>query len=404
MNATATPFVVPSVSPTGISPNILSAVSQQAAKTGMVSPMPSVPSPVTNGMTVLPSVMPTVTMPSVTNGMTVLPSVMPTVTMPSVTNGMTVPLATGTPMPSATVHAAPILHLDGEEQTVEDLLAAKEYVVMEKIFLTDKDGHHFPKYFKVCNSWGYTFYLELDGDGIVMYDAETKVMSQSNLASRVPHSIKMGNFSCSTGAGACGVLFECDGDVCSVTKSLDDPDEAREVVLTVSTTHEQKALTTSDSLMAYPVIRLTFLLKNCQEMEKVVAQAIKGIRMAAYKKCMQDWGDYGCSMKAIHKSSDHVHTLTKNAFNDLQQSMGRLMKYREQYMYKKACGKWCDDDKCKYGQLVQEIRRRDDLFIKLIASCSLIAAINRKLKKYTCAIDVVCDFISDNYKDLHNIN
>ena len=156
--------------------------------------------------------------------------------------------------------------------------------------------------------------------------------------------------------------------------------------------------------MAYPVIRLTFLLKNCQEMEKVVAQAIKGIRMAAYKKCMQDWSDYGCSMKAIHKSSDRVHTLTKRGFNELQQSMGLLMQYREQYMYKKACGKWCDEDECKYAKIVEEMRRRDELFMKLIVTCRLINYMCRKVKKMTCAINDACDFVSNNYKGLNDMS
>ena len=455
------PFVVPSVSPGGVSPAVVSAVSPQGNRTGMFTP--SVPSAVANGNNIvgtrprtlvpstqfsdnngrttvmpsasgartvtLPSVVPTAfgtrtaalpsVMPTVVNGRTALPTVMPSVVngrtalpsvMPTVVNGggmAAVPLATTqAAVPSAVVSSpivhTPILRLDGEEKTVEELLADQEYVVMEKIFVSDMDGHAFPKYFKVCNSWGYTFYVELDGDGLVMYDAENKVMIQSNLASRVPHSIKMGNFSCSTGAGACGVLFECDGDVCSVTKSMDDVDEAREVVLTVSTTHEQKALTTSDSLMAYPVIRLTFLLKNCQEMEHIVAKAIKSIRASAYKRCMQDWADYSCSMKAFHKSSDSAYGLMKKAFDDLGMSMEKLLQYRVMYMRKKACGKWCDDDKCKYAKIVEEIRRRDELFIKLVAACGLIRAFNRKVKKMTCALDVTCEFIADNYKNLTN--
>ena len=255
-----------------------------------------------------------------------------------------------------------------QEKTVEENLAEKGYVVTDKIFV-NVGGRLVPQYVKILNDFGQTAFVELDVEGDVVYEDGNQTMIVSNDVTMVPESKQISSFEMTTRAGASGVAYECDGDVCTLVQSIDSPSQPTRLVLTTASKAPRKTLTLSRSPTAYTVIPYSKIMSDPLGAAGIIESATTDIRNAGYQECVKNWNDYKMAASDMNTTATEFSSVSNMILNRLASDLRTLNGFRAGYVRnppKTEAGKE------KYRSVVYNINNRQELLIALFAICQVV--------------------------------
>ena len=221
------------------------------------------------------------------------------------------------------------------------------------------------RYLKTIYERGQTVFVELNTDGFVSVQPEDLTMIESKTASKVPLSVKTGTMDCA-GLDVCGVAFECQGELCTLTR--EDPSMVpTEIVLHTVEKPTERALVEEGTPIAYPIVRLSEIDANNDQVVKSVDEATARIRNATYKACVED-------MRKTDRICEDMKTKFKTftgtvdiAFRKLGTSIRELEKYRMGYDNVPPQN---DEQREKLRTLAFNLRRRHDMLVDLLRICT----------------------------------
>lgn len=431
----------PLTTPAPLSPRIAATTTRPP----LIQLRPTTPviSPVGRPVTVTPRVSPIITPPTrvVTPRTFVTPRVSPIITTPTrvVTPRVVTPVITQTPRiitptapvvispRSTVVSPGPLGQIPGfgsprapslvtpvitpgisppivstptaREKTIEEKLGEKGYVVTDKVFVRTNEGMY-PKYMKVKNNLGQTMFVELDLEGDVVYQGENQTMIVSKEASMVPLSKQIGTFDCAMMGGACGVAFDCEGEICTLTKSVDSPSQPTRLVLTTASSPQEKRLTLTGSPTAYPVVRYSDVMSNQMATAASVEKSTKAIRNAGYQECMENWREYQRATDQLNVAAREFIRMSDGAMRGLARDLRTLNSYRTAYL---SAPMTTSADQEKFKSVVSNIDDRQERLIALFATCQIVPTATEALKVQTEAIQQSVKSLKDTFQDLGKV-
>nr|QBK90769.1 MAG: uncharacterized protein LCPAC201_00700 [Pithovirus LCPAC201] len=278
------------------------------------------------------------------------------------------------------------------EKTIEEKLAEKGYIVIDKIFVQDAVGI-LPQYFKAKNNFGQTVFIELDTVGDVVYENESQTMIVTQNASMVPVSKQIGTYECSMSGGACGVAFDCDGEICTLIKSIDSPDQPTRLILTTASRPQTKSLTLSDSPTAYTVVRLSDILADPLATAGIIEKSTSSIRNAGYQECKENWNDFEKATSEMKMSATEFSSTSSMILDRLASDLRTLNNFRAAYVKSPPT---TEEAKEKYQSVVYNIDNRQELLVALFAICQAIPTSTQVIKEQGVAL-------KESAQDLRNI-
>lgn len=278
---------------------------------------------------------------------------------------------------------------------VESQLFDKGYVTTDRILTKTPTGGVEGRYLKAINERGQTVFVELDTDGFVSVQPEDLTMIVSKRASKIPVSVKTGAMECA-GSDVCGVAFECNGEVCTLTR--EDPSMApSELVLHSVSKSTERSVVEEGTPIAYPLVRLSEIITDNSQVVQNVDAATSRIRNASYNACVEDMrktNEICDEMKAKFKVL--VGTIDV-AFQKLGTSIKELECYRVDY---DNIPPQNDEQKEKYHKLAFNLRRRHDMMVDLLRICSQVSGYGDQLKFTSDKFDEFTQHIDEAYKGL----
>lgn len=278
---------------------------------------------------------------------------------------------------SPTVTAVSPVVVVKQEKTIEEKLAEFGYVVTDKIFVKS-GGKIIPQYMKTKNSLGQTSFVELDVEGDVVYEDGNQTMIVSSEATMIPESTQISAFKSATIEGAHGVAYECDGDICTLVKSVDSPNQPIRLVLTSASTPSNKTLKLSKSPISYPVVTLSDIIGRPLATAGIIESATTNIRNAEYQKCVKNWNDYKMAASEMNTTATEFSSVSNMILNRLASDLRTLNGFRAGYVRnppKTEAGKE------KYRSVVYNINNRQELLIALYAICQVVPVSTEVIKE-----------------------
>ena len=302
--------------------------------------------------------------------------------------------ASGTPivLPSATITS--------ETRTIEENLAEKGYIVTDKIFVRTPPSGIVPQYMKAKNNFGQTVFIELDSEGDVVYESENQTMVVSQNASMVPVSKQIGIYECSLSGGACGVAFDCEGEVCTLTKSIDSPNQPTRLVLTTTTKPTEKSLSLSGSPIAYPVVRYSDIMSDQLSTAAAIEKSTSSISNARYQECKEDWNDFRKATAEMNAAAGEFSRASDMILNRVASDMRTLKSYRAFYVQSPPKTELAE---AKFQSVVYNINNRHESLIALFAICNVVPISTQALKEQAEALKQSTKNLRDVFQDLGTV-
>ena len=168
------------------------------------------------------------------------------------------------------------------EDELVDKLEKMGYTIMNKI-VTNKNGGK-AYYIKVKSDQGYVFYIQLDVDMKTIMDENTTPLKKSK-STKVDLSSQMGAYNCSRNGGVCGVALECNGELCTLTRT-DNSNKPKQLIF-----KSPKASNDKGSSVPYAVVRMSEIDHDKSRVDEAVANSTLNLRTALYEECALKLGD-----------------------------------------------------------------------------------------------------------------
>lgn len=291
-------------------------------------------------------------------------------------------------------------------KTIEEKLAEFGYVVTDKIFVSVNDDggsggrRIIPQYFKTKNSLGQTSFVELDVEGDVVYEDGNKTLIVSNEATMVPESTQISAFQSATIEGAHGVAYECNGDICTLVKSVDSPNQPIRLVLTSASTPSNKTVILSGSSVAYPVVTLSDVIGRPLATAGIIESATTNIRNAGYQECVKNWNGYKVAASEMNTTATEFSSVSNMIINRLASDLRTLNGFRAGYVRnppKTEAGKE------KYRSVVYNINNRQELLIALYAICQVVPVSTEVIKEQNDNLKQSTKNLQDLFQNLGTV-
>jgi hypothetical protein len=254
---------------------------------------------------------------------------------------------------------------------------------------------------KVLTDLGDTAYVQLDSPGNVVYEGKDRTMIVSQNVSVVPEAKQIGTYQCATiGSGVCGIAYDCEGEVCTLTKSIDSPDQPIRTVLTTASKPSETRLTLAGSPVAYPVVRYSDTISNPSVTKRSIILSTSSIRNATYQECIENWNEYKkATMEMTAASDDFMRTYTM-AMNQIAADLKRLGNYRAEYIRNPPV---TVVEKEKFDAVVFNINNRNQLLIGLFGICQVVRGSTDAIKEQTSALQQSTKNLKEMYQDLGKV-
>lgn len=348
-----------------------------ATTTVVVPSQTAQPSPIT--FTPLVSQTPQVTLrtPSIVQPTTPLSVAPQVVATPSV-------VATPTPAFSADM---------ARPKSVEDLLSEKGFTSTDKVFL-DKSGQVFAKFIKVTTDLGQTAFVELDSEGMVQYQPSSRTMIEEDVGTMVPEQSKViGTYECSMKGGGCGVAFDCNEEVCVMSRPADSTTVPTPVVLKKASKPASTELVVSGVPTAYPVVRLSDALKTPLATKASIEKSTKAIRNAGVKECKQYYDDLRSTLADMNAALNANYAAANSYIASLANDTKQLQQYRATYVARSPLP---EAENKKAEKVVQLLHDRSEQIIELFKLCEALPSIENQLRDLINQVNDMTSTINAN--------
>jgi hypothetical protein len=277
-------------------------------------------------------------------------------------------------------------------KSIEDLLAEQGFIVTDKIFIT-RDGRAYAKFFKSTTDLGQTAFIELDTEGMVKYQPSSRTMIEEEVATMVPESKIIGTYECSKQGGGCGVVFDCNDEICVMTTPADSVDIPTPIVLKKASLPASTEVVISGVPTAYPMVRLSDALKNPLVTKASIERSTKAIRNAGVQECREYYNDI---KTAIHELSEAIKGNYRQADQytaALARDTNLLQEYRATYVARSPLP---ESEKKKAEEVVRILHHRGEQVIELFKLCEALPGIAAQLRSLTNQIKGITKTIIDN--------
>lgn len=167
-------------------------------------------------------------------------------------------------------------------------------------------------YMKASTRRGYTFYIQLDTDDNVMSKTKNIDTVKSKRSRLISPSLRSGTYDIVKLIGACGVAFENDSEICTMTRS-DDDYKPKELVLSTNIKNE------NENFITYPVVRLSQLLTTPIETEKVIEETVRELKNIEYGNCQETITNVVETTNELNLEIEELNNTMTNFFSNLGQ-------------------------------------------------------------------------------------
>ena len=281
---------------------------------------------------------------------------------------------------------------------VEEKLQDKDYIILEKIITKDSNNDKKAEYLKVANQKGQILFVKNDiKDGIIGIDSNDLTMIKSSQASVIPASSKTGASEAVKGI-ADGAALECSDGLCFL--STDNNDFGlRETVFLYSEEEAPKAGVLGKEPMAYPIVSLSEIIVNNNQVLKNVDQATARLMVKPAIICQESLNKMGDSIKALVKSYNEFNVKQREISDHLRESIRVLGEYYDEYDVRKTKGVLTNKvDIEKFEKTKETLRRRNQMLPTLFKQCQSIAQYQDEIDRIQKSISDTTSMITDEFE------
>lgn len=270
-----------------------------------------------------------------------------------------------------------------EKSLLDETLESCGYAPQDKIVIAD----NYIRYIKAINNQGHIVYIDIDSD--YQDNAENppdNLYVESKLPSPIPYSIKMGSYECTNG-DTCGVIFECDGGLCSLTRDPDSLQPVEHTLIPMNLSQSEDIMDKIINPVPYPVIRLSELKCAPDQVLKGLDIATRRLRNANYLQCAHDLSALGNLIERLRSLYGIFSKKQQYIFETLGSTLRELGSYY--FAYELDPSK-VERDPAHFNLLVYNLRRRQELIVELLMLCQSITSFH--------------DVVSNQIKQLEEVN
>lgn len=261
---------------------------------------------------------------------------------------------------SPTIGINPTIIDDVGNNDVFKILVDNELVPLEQITITENDVKKV-KYYQVHNTDGDIFYVKIDSDaGVTGVSKDFRTFREIK-GMDIPLSYKVGLAKCANSV-MCGVAFQCNGDVCFLREN-NSPGQFSEKTYSETTDHIHQTLSNPKYPVAFPVVTLSEVIRDKNEVRRRVRMATKRIWDTIFRNTDESLDSTIKSLNNLTLSAIHFRELRKKFHQQIIRDTEDLRKYIDNY---RRYVKMDSSIKDKFKSTVDNMFIRVKAFLKLI--------------------------------------
>ena len=288
-----------------------------------------------------------------------------------------------------------------EDDSVERTLTRAGYVPVDQVLTKDDNDMMMCQYIKAVDETGRTTFVDMDCEGYVSVDANSKPMVATNEASVVPYSVKMGTFECAD-SDVCGVAFECEGEVCTLKREGDSL-EPTESVFTQSHQpgsegHSHHGMLKNHPI-AYPIVSLTDIMNNPEQVACSIRDSHNRMRNIGFSQCQRDSQDLSTSVDRLNKEIRRYISKQKEVSEALSRTIAQLEAAHAQT---KGQAPQSPEAAAVFRSVKYNLRRRNDMVVDHLKLCESVNSRMDKVNELTSEIRALNDFADQLFEGLEN--
>lgn len=255
------------------------------------------------------------------------------------------------------------------QQDIEKSLLDKGFISTEKILTKDDNGHVVCHFIKARDKVGHSFYIELDttcddGMGFLTVSDNDTILTQTNEASVIPYSLKVGSFEASSN-DLYGVGFECDDSVCIMSRKDNSLDPVETVFTRTKNTDNDMGIQNNHPV-PFPVVKMTEILVNPSVVQEKISISHNRMRNVAVNSCIKDVEIMKHNLTNLDKEVHRFDEISTKVSNTLSHTIDELETMHQKFEKR---GVRNPEEEQKKKSIQFNLNKRHDLFTDHIALC-----------------------------------
>lgn len=261
------------------------------------------------------------------------------------------------------------------EDTIEGNLIRLGYTPISKIVINN-NGETYVRYFKVLNAHGQKVYVDLDMEGSLVIDDQDEILS---IAPDIGREIPLiEDYQCLEGE-VCGVLSQCDGNICTLTR----PIESVYPKQTLYSRPSSKKLVVDD--IAFPVIRLSSILRQPKIALQSQYDTNEKLRNEKNLIEVQKLNDIGRLLNLAVSEFNEYRQERDNIAKQVYESIDVLEKQNKVFIENQ--GVVTLQDQSQRNDIVLQLKNRNEIVIDILKCSETITKTKEALEYITKTFD-----------------
>ena len=288
-----------------------------------------------------------------------------------------------------------------EDSGIEKKLLDSGFLPTEKILTKDDLGNVICHFIKVRDHVGRSSYVELDCDGDMGYirvSSDDAVLTQSNEASIIPYSLKVGSYEASKG-DIYGVGFECDNSICIMSRKDPSLEPVETVFHHTRESNDDMGIVASHPV-PFPIVKMTEILANSDAVHKSIGTSHARMRNVAFNSCMKETEEMKKNVEHLEQEIDRFDRISREVSSVLSSSMEQLERWHSIYEQK---GVTTPEEFEKVKSIRFNLTKRNDLTLDHISLCHSMKERSLKIAALVEELKAINDFSQTLFTGLSSI-
>jgi hypothetical protein len=289
------------------------------------------------------------------------------------------------------------------ENDVETSLVDSGYLPVDKVLTKDDNGNLMCQYVKAIDETGRSVFVDLDCDGYVSVSPKDMVVTEKSQASVIPYSVKMGTYECAS-SDVCGVAFECDNEICTMTRSNEDltPSETvfSQTKLPVTTEgHKHHGILDSHPI-AYPIVSLSDVRANPEEVACSVRDTHNRLRNVSFAQTHKHTSELAQAQKALNTEVGRYCQIQRKTADALQRTIAQLEDIHTQYKKSPPAN---DEERENLRAVRFNLRKRHDMVVDYLKLSESMHERIGKIEELTSDLQAMNDYAEKLFAGLEGV-
>lgn len=267
------------------------------------------------------------------------------------------------------------------EGSVEVDLLKRGYSPKSKVVVMDDKGGAYGDYVVATNRLGQTVYVKLDSEGYVSVQPQDLTMVEGKTATIIPLSVKTNMMSCA-GLDVCGVAFECEGGICTLTNDAESL-TPKETTLIIVGKQEEKTVVVEDGLLAHPIVRMSDIKANPDLVLENTDKATRTMRNAAYQHALADVSSLEKSVSSLNKEASRLKSQHSQFSNSLSRSSDELIEINRKFL---KSPELVSTNSEKYELVMFNLKQRAQMVLDLLSYMKAASELRKKIEILTAEL------------------